>query len=384
MTVLSAGQTLSLLLLFQIGSNVIFGFASGAKQDAWIAAGISMIAGLLLISIYCQLLRWHPEKNWVLLLIHLYGRLIGNIVAFAYILLFIYLAGRVLRDFGHLLLTYVLPKTPMGFTMFLFVFLAGYACYSGLERIGRLAQIFVPMVVIFLSLQFVLLIASGMLHFEWLLPVAQDWRRIATTVFPLGMMVPFGETLAFAMFWCFTVQPAQYRSAALYSACFVGLLFIILDVFAVATLGADIFSRAIYPLLTTFQMISVADFLENVDPIVVTNFEVAGFFKITVFTFAACMGIATQFKLKTHRSVVVPVCLLVLLMAMFMTENVVSHIFVGLSWVPWVLHIPFFVIIPVVSLIVAAWKRNGGKQDANEASGRVVAGDDNLDERDKT
>jgi spore germination protein KB len=125
-----------------------------------------------------------------------------------------------------------------------------------------------------------------------------------------------------------------------------------------------LFARTLYPLLAAFQLISLADFIENVDPLVVTIFLLGGLFKILLFFYGACTGIRAQWRLHSHRSVVLPVFILVWLLAIFMTDNISSHIFVGLHWVPWVLWVPLFIMIPLLLVPISWWKRKG--RTANE------------------
>ena len=276
MPVLSSLQLWSLVLLFQMGSNLVFGFGAGAKQDAWIAAGISTIAGCILIWVYCKTVELNTGLNWVPLLIRVFGSVLGNLLSTLYILAFLYGAGRVLRDFGELLHTYILPKTPIGVTMALLALLIAYSCYVGIERMARVAEIGIILMLLFLLVQIIFLFSSGLIQPSLLQPVATDWTRILKTAFPLGVNVPFGETLAFAMFWVWTGRVRAYRKALFLATISAGILFIVLDVLTVATLGPEMFSVSLYPLLATFRLISFADFVENLDPLVVTNFLITG------------------------------------------------------------------------------------------------------------
>ncbi|WP_176560326.1 GerAB/ArcD/ProY family transporter [Brevibacillus dissolubilis] len=374
MHILSAGQLWSLILLFQVGSNIVFGFGAGAKQDAWIAAGISTILGAALIYLYSKIYEWYPRHTWSTLLVHLFGRVIGRTLAIIYIFSFIYVAGRVMRDFGELLKTYMLPQTPTGLTMFLFLLVILYACYAGLERMGRLAEVSIFFILGLLTLQFLFLLSSDVLDFVWMYPMGEDWRAIMATVFPLGVSVPFGETLVFAMFWSVTVNPKSFRRSALLSTCMVGLLFIVLDVTAISTIGPYLFSRTLYPMFTMFQMTSVADFLDNLDPFVVINLLIAGMFKIFIFTYGACVGIANLFRLSDYRVTIAPIGVLIWLLAAYMTKNISSHVFVGLQWVPWVMWVPLFMLIPLVVGVVAWFKKKhaAGEEDVPHERSKTI------------
>lgn len=357
MKVLSTWQFFSLIFLFQLGTNVLFGFAGGARQDAWIAVGIGTAIGSSLIWMFTKIYEWYPEENWISLLVIIFGRYIGNILAMIYNLAFIYEAARVLRDYGELMSTFLLPRTPIGFQMFLFLVLISYACFAGLERMARLAELCI--LIVFLSFfgQITLLAISNVIHISWLTPIGADWKRIGTTVFPLGITTTFGETIAFAAFWTLTVQPSKYRKAALLSSILVGLILMTLDIVAVGTLGSDMFFRALYPLLSTFQLISIADFIDNLDAVIITNFSTGVLFKVAIYTYAACAGITAQWKAGNHRAVIIPVSALVWLLAFYMAENISSHIFIGLKWLPWVIELPLFVVIPLLVFIIASIKK---------------------------
>ncbi|UFJ39144.1 spore germination protein [Brevibacillus humidisoli] len=72
-------------------------------------------------------------------------------------MIMLYVAGRVLRDFGELIDSFLLPKTPTGFSMFVFLLLVGYACFAGIERMARLGEMFIPLVLLLLVLQVIFL-----------------------------------------------------------------------------------------------------------------------------------------------------------------------------------------------------------------------------------
>jgi len=352
----------SLIVLFQLGSNVVFGFGSQARQDAWIAALISAGLGGGLILLYSILMKWFPGYDWINLLRLLLGKVGGSMLGFIYILAFIYVAGRVLRDFGELFQTYILPRTPMPLTMSVFLLLCGYAVFAGLERISRLAELCINIVLLYIIGLTILLLLTDVAQIYWLYPLATDWKRILAAVYPLGVNVPYGETLVFALLWSM-MKPAQFRKASLWAVATTGAMFILLDLLAITVLSPEVFAAAIFPILTMFQIISVADFLENVDPLVVTIFMIGGMFKIIVFFYASCQGISSFWRIKSHRTVLLPVGLLVWLIAVYTADNIASHLLVGLQWVPWLLWTPLFMLIPLMLLPVAWWKKKRGEMN---------------------
>lgn len=356
MKTLSTWQLYGLLLLFLLGTSVVFGIASSAKQDAWITAFISTFLGAALLWLYSKLYETHADKNWSGLLMVSFGRIIGSILCVAYVFIFIYSAGRDLRDIGELTNTFLLPKTPIGITMALFQILVSYICYAGVERMGRLAELNVPIIFIIFLLEVILLVASGTVHLSLLTPVAAEWKPIIKAAIPGNLTVPFAEAFAFAAFWSKTMAPKGFRKAALLSCATAGLIFIILDILAISTIGPELFARSLFPLMTTFHLVNFADFIQNIDPFLVTAFLIGVLFKITIFTYASCAMISDLWKVNV-KSAVIPVSVIIFLFAFYMTESLISHLFTGHQWATWVVFMPFYVILPMFALLVIKLKK---------------------------
>ncbi len=359
---ISSRQFFGLLILFQIGSYVIFGFATSAKQDAWLVALLGTVFGVLLVTMYLTIYRLYPGQDMVSTLRQVLGKWLGNLLGLSYIMAFIYVAGRVLRDFAELVNSFILPMTPLVLILGCIVFLSYLGLRAGIEVVGRLAEIMLVVFMSVLFLQFLMISTSGVFHFEYLLPVAHQKKEIIKAVIPLGITVPFGETIAFLMFY-YQVRTNRLSRLVIVSVICSGVVLAIMNIVAISVLGPHLLPRMVYPLLTAFQQVEIGEFLENIDALAVVYIGIAAFFKITVFVHAAVMGIASVFHLRDYRTPLAPMTILVLLLSYFMARNIAEHAFVGLQWVPWVLWIPLFILVPMLTLVVG-WIRKGGTQDA--------------------
>jgi spore germination protein KB len=335
-----------------VGTSVVFGFASQAKQDAWITVLLSLIFGSLLFWTYGKLFQSRPNTNWAGLLRLSFGKA-GFLIGIVYVFVFIYAAARDLRDLGELTRTFLLPKTPIWVTLFLFQLLVAYICYIGLEGMARIAELNAPLVFFLFLIQIILLISSGPIRPELLTPVAENWKPILSSAFPGNFTVPYAETFAFAAFWSLTRSPGQYLKASLYSATTVSICFVILDILAVCTVGPELFSRSFFPLMTSYHLVNLGDFIKNIDPIIVTNYMIGVLIKVCVFTYAALAMISDLWSISGHKVAAVPVSLLILIFSLYMAENLSSHLFSGTYWVPWVIFLPFFVALPLVVLLMS-------------------------------
>jgi spore germination protein KB len=114
MIAISPYQLFSLIVLFQFGTTVIFGFASGAGRDAWISTSVSSLLGALLIAGYATITKLNGYISLVGCFRKRFGRWVGTPLAWLYPLLFIYELARGISDLKFLVPLTLLPKRPLG------------------------------------------------------------------------------------------------------------------------------------------------------------------------------------------------------------------------------------------------------------------------------
>jgi spore germination protein KB len=355
---ISTYQLFSMLVLFQIGSTVVFGFAADAGKDAWIVTLLSNILGSFLILLYLMLMRMHPGMTLVQWFPSQFGRWFGIPVAWFYPLAFIYVAGRVLRDFAEMITSTVLPETPLWVILISFSLVIAYGLYAGIEPIGRLGGFFFPtMVVMTYLVLIILLISSGIVDLRQLLPILDHgWSTVWKSLWPLNVTVPYGETIVFAMIWPLVNQQKHIPKVTWLATAFYGFLMVMGDVLAIASLGEGIVKRSVFPFYVLVRQINVAEFIQNLDVIVVLQFGTIGFFKIVLFMFGAIRGIQQLTGLANSRRLILPAVTLLAVASQFMATNISEHLYIGLKIVPHLLWIPLFIALPLL-LFMVTWIR---------------------------
>lgn len=168
---INAGELAAVMLIFEMGTSVVVGLGMQAKQDAPLAILFGMAAGLLLFLIYDSLYRKHGYHSLVGWLKSGFGRPLGSLAAMLYMLYFFYIAARDMRDFGALLLSSILPLTPMAVVLLVMVLPVIYACLLGIETIGRLGELLLGVIAFLGVLSLFLLIASNAIQWENMLPL---------------------------------------------------------------------------------------------------------------------------------------------------------------------------------------------------------------------
>lgn len=360
-------QLLTITMLFQIGTTIIFGFSSSAGRDAWIAVLLSAFLGGLVISLYLALMLLHPGLTLVEWYPQQFGRWIGIPIAWMYPLLFIYDAGRALGDLRDLIPTTILPTTPHVVILGIFMLVVAYVLFCGIETIGRLGEMWLPILLFLLLLEVILLVASGIVHTERIQPlVGQGWEKILNSVWPLGITQTFGETIGLAMLWPLVKQPEKIVKTTIGATLMVGFLLAMIDMISIMVLGETIFSRSIYPLYILIQQINFANFIQNLDALGVMYFLTTSFFKISIHLFAAIYAIQKLTQVKNSRVFILPVVVIVLYLGMTMASSVIDHLETGLKILPYNLWIPLFLVLPSILFIVTLIRKKLGKKQQGD------------------
>lgn len=355
---ISQRQLFSLMVLFEIGSAIVVGLGMKAKQDAWLAILLGMIGGLVLFLIYGYLFQCYPNIPLTSYIEKIMGKYIGKIVALGYNLYFLYIATRVLRDFGELNITTILHETPLSVINFLFILVVGYGCYLGIEVLGRTGEIFFIVIMILGILFTALVFISRLPKMSNLLPVLEDgWGPVLSTTFPLTLSFPFGEMIVFTMLLPYLNQSKNGIRGGLLAILLSGLILSCIIAINISVLGPFAAEQAAFPLYKTTGKINIGDFIQRLDVIAVIILIVGGFFKIAIFFYAALIGLADLFKVKKYQTLIIPCGIILVISSLYIADNYVKHIEIGLEKVPIYLHIPFQIIIPIILALITVIKK---------------------------
>lgn len=360
---ISAYQLFSITFVFQLGTTIIFGFGSAAGRDAWIGDLIALGLGLGVVGVYTALRHLNPELTLVEWFPAQLGRWLGTPIAFLYPLMFLYLTGRIIADMRDMVSTAILPSTPLVVIAGVFALIIAFCCYGGIEVVARMGELIFPVVVIMFLTETVLLIGSGVLHFHHIQPVLdKGWGPVWEVVYPNGITQRFGETLALATFWPDVKNQGKITKVTLLATLLSGCMITGFDVLAILVYS-DLFSRFIYPLYTLLSVISVGNFVENLQMFGVLYFFATALLKSVINMLTALQGLQRLTKMKDYRILIIPAVTVALILGLTMSKNIVEHIYydhlkilVPYFWVP------MFLILPAL-LLVIAWIRNQARKN---------------------
>jgi spore germination protein KB len=362
---ISVIQLFAMMFLFELGSSLVVSYGVTAKKDAWLAILLGMCGGIVLFFIYYFLFRQYPNLPLTGYARKIFGKYVGWIIGLLYVVYFLYIAARDLRDFGDLLLTSTMPKTPLLAINILFVLAICYVLYLGIEVLGRTAEVFI-VVLIFLGFTGNLLVYfSGSVDLHNLQPFLENgWKPILSTAFPLTTFFPFGEMIVFTMLLPYLNRSELTKKVWLSAVISSGFILSYTTSLDIAVLSVDEVERSTFPLLSTIGKINLFEFIQRLDALVVFTFLITMFFKISIFFYVAVIGMVDLFKLKNHQQMVLPAGIILIFLSMVIASDFAEHIEEGLETIQYPVHMPFMMIIPLLMLVITLI-RNRFKKKAN-------------------
>jgi len=348
---ISSIQMFLLLLGFLFGSTVILAPAQGAKNDAWLAMLLGGAGGTLLMWVYAAIALLNPSKTLVDILKEKMGKVVGNIFAVLYTWYFIHLASLVLRNYGEFICTVTFPETPMVVVIGLFAVFLVYAINSGIEVIGRLSELLVPvipLVVLIISLSLI-----TVHDFTAFLPMLENGMTPVLNAAFNFITFPFGETVAFLMLFPHLNKKEKLKKVVLVSAAISTLIGIILFFRDIFVLGSDLMARATFiPHLTSLLIPGF-----NVESLVDINLLIGGGVKISVCIYAAAKALSQIAGIGDCRKLTGAITTFCVVLSIWVYENVLEMF----KWAEkvWPYYSTSFqIVIPLLLLLLSLWKKS--------------------------
>lgn len=352
---ISLTQLFTIMVNFLLGSAIVLGIGKEAKQDVWIAIGIATLIGIGLMYFYYSLNRLLPNKNLFEMMEYCFTRPIAIFMSFGYSTYFFFLSCRVLRDFAELIASAILPVTPIEVIVLTFMVVIAYIVYLGLEVLGRVTEIFTPYLLGLIILLAILLIVSGEIELHNVEPVLGDGLKpVVKTIFPSLISFPFGELVVFTVILSSVTEFKKCKKVSLISVLVAGGLLVLASLLMLFTLGADAMQNANFPLLSAAKRVSIGNFIERIDAIVVFIMMLGILVKSAVYLYGGLKGLEYVFRVP-YRYFVFPISMIIAIFSILTSANFAKF----LDWQVTLTHYlnpPIQLAIPSVIMVILIWK----------------------------
>ncbi|QQK75229.1 endospore germination permease [Salicibibacter cibarius] len=359
---ISLRQFSVLVILITVGGSMINApafIAAYAKQDAWLVPFIGMGVGLLMAWLYTSLKSMFPDQTLVEYSERILGKWMGKALSLVFILHFFVTSALLLRLGSDFIIVQILMETPLEVIHILFVLIVVMGVGLGIETLARMGELVLP--VLFLLILVLFLGNITNIEIRNLQPMLVE-----------GLSPVLKGTLVFTNITFFElvylmILPRVNRVKGIYPAFAKGILIgggvLWAGVFsAVSVLGVDATVRSIYPSYTLAKSISIANIIEGIEVFITILWIVTTYFKLALYFYAAVVGLAQTFELRTYRAVLLPLGMILVILAVVISPNevVFMTLMKSRSWFYYSAVVAL--LIPLILFFVAKVRK---KQDWN-------------------
>ncbi|WP_169525177.1 GerAB/ArcD/ProY family transporter [Pseudalkalibacillus hwajinpoensis] len=351
--ILSSRQFTWLVSLYIIGSSILIipsSLAGEAKQDAWMAATLAGVIGILLVVFYSLFIKNFPDLTFVQANERILGKWMGKIVSLSFFSFTFLLAALVLRNIGDFFTTQILIETPLEviFAVFLVVIIMG--ARLGIETIARACEIFFPWVFGLLFILVVLLLPE--IKVENIQPVFDGgFKPILRATLPF-IGLPFLELIIFLMIHPSVNATKSIRRDFLKGTIVGGLMLFVVIVLCLLVLGVDFTARNAYPTYVLAKKVNIGQFIQRIEVIVAIIWMLSIYFKLVLLYYVSALGLSQVIEMEDYRPLLFPLGIITIVLAQISYPDIVYvQEFISKTWIFYASTYGF--LLPVFLLLIA-------------------------------
>ncbi|MGE4274370.1 MAG: endospore germination permease [Desulfitobacterium sp.] len=329
------------------------------NQDVWINCLTGFPIHLLVALPFYFLAKRFPHQTFFEYTDTILGKL-GKLIGILYILFLIHNAALTINYFSEFLTTVVMLLTPPLFFKISLLLLAAYAAYKGIENLGRLSELFAP-IILFTVLVVVLSLVKDMDSKEFL-------PLLESGVFPSSFLSGFYlasatiEIIAMAVILPFLNDCSKLKTVYLTFPLLLGVFVFIITATVIALFGDDLAKNLTYPFYNAVRLIQLGNFVERVESIHVALWVLGLSINLSLYLYVMALGASQVFQLKTYKPLLLPLVSIIIPVSAMLGKNIVElKEFTSFQIHPW-FTIIFIFIIPFLLLLTAIIRKQGDYQ----------------------
>ncbi|WP_145050876.1 endospore germination permease [Paenibacillus xylanexedens] len=334
---LNVRQLAILLFLCTIGEQILVFpsmITSYAQEDAWLSALLGVGGGMGVLIIFLAAYNLNPRMNLIENALQTFGSWIGALFSCFYLFYFLISASTFIRELGDFMTTQILPSSPIWAIDLLFVGALAWGLIQGIACIGRTAEVFLPLVVLFLIILLVLLLPQ--IQLSNIRPVLSNGILDPLKGFVAVLTYPYCELSIFMMLLPYTNQKPHMKKEILLTGMIGGLMLTLTLTISLLVMGSFLTQHYWFASFILAQKINIGNFLQRMEAFIACVWIIAVFFKTILFFYGFILGIAHLFRLSSYRSLILPSALIIFSMSILIAPNETYYLKVVIPyWIDW-------------------------------------------------
>ena len=341
-----------------IGTSVLSipgSLATYSKQDAWIAALLGILWGVLLVWMYTSLGNYMSNMTLIQYVRKLLGKWLGTSISLLLFLFFFINCSTLVYILGNFVKSQMLINTPLITINLVFITVVVIGARSGLETFSRTAEILYLFCYIFFA--FVVIFLLRDIEFRNIQPI-----------FGSGIKPNLKGSLLFSVFTSISlllplmmIYPSRVINKAkakklLFGAILEGgvILFIVI-LLSILILGPGATARYSYPTYELVKKISIAGIIERFEASITFLWFSTLFFKSVLYFYVSILSLDQIFRLEKSKCTSIPLGMILLILSLIVYPSTVYMAeWDTTTWVS--IAVTFGVFLPIILLLISKIK----------------------------
>jgi spore germination protein KB len=180
------------------------------------------------------------------------------------------------------------------------------------------------------------------------------------------MTYPFCETIIFTMIFPFVSNKEKVFKVGVWGIIVSGVYLAFSSIINIAIVGENIVNESTFPVLTSINAVNIADFITRFTAAIVVIMVILGVMKVALFYYCAVLGASHLFQKVEKKLFIMPIGLLIFYLSIICAWNLNEHKHEGFEIVPYYLHLPLEIFIPLLLLLTTIIKSRMKKIGSNK------------------
>ncbi|NCU32359.1 MAG: hypothetical protein EOM23_05400 [Candidatus Moranbacteria bacterium] len=332
------------------------------KHEAWIAIILGFSIKMVIIFVYTALANRFPGSNIININEKVFGVVLGKVFSALYVYFFFTLACLNVNVMGGFVNGMILPQTPMVLILVLFVAVCAWAVRKGPVNLLRMSTVFVLFTIAFILINNLLLV--NIMDLKNFLPLFSIPIKNYLIGAHFVSIIPFSEVFVLFMFLPDMQKPEAFGKSLRYGVVIGAAVYLIIVLRDIAVLGpsTDLFAN---PSFAVLRFTNIGEILTRIEIIYVLLLIIIMFFKVAAIFYGAVKGFQQLMNFSSYQFLILILGSLMVLYSavMFGAGEHAKFLENGAA----VIHSTFFlVILPAVTLLVAAFRNISYKKGTNQ------------------
>ncbi|OCT16283.1 hypothetical protein A8709_02280 [Paenibacillus pectinilyticus] len=296
--------------------------AQASGHSGWLSILIGSLMTIPILWLIKQIGSSMQEMSLIGYCLSLFGPIFGRLYALLLLLPLVFFSAVIIRIIAEIIVSLVLPETPLELVIFMLLVLRYYLALGGMLSIARWGEIIAPGVVVLLVIMLTLSLEN--VDMERIEPL---FNASMMDVFKgsLGICSVFSEFTVLLLIYPQVKNKGQVFPALLWSMFIVVCLFEVIFLITMGTYGNAFTQRLIFPVIELVKDIAIFEFIEHLESPFLALWLFINVTKGTLMFYACCVGSRDWFGTVDVGKLMIPISVIIFYLSLI-PDNIYASI----------------------------------------------------------